>query len=87
MPDVDRATRVGKSMTPARAGPGPPNPEPDPLTPAAKPGLRRATYPIVGQQTTDTYLALLARHLDVKLASFDAGLQQAHRDITAAIRT
>ena len=39
------------------------------------------------QQVTDAYLAGLARDLDVKVVTFDAGLQQAHRDVAIAIPT
>jgi predicted nucleic acid-binding protein len=36
---------------------------------------------------TDAYLAALARELDLKLVTFDTGLQEAHRDVAVAIRT
>ncbi|HET9875542.1 MAG TPA: TA system VapC family ribonuclease toxin [Mycobacterium sp.] len=43
---------------------------------------------IVGhRQVTDTYLAALARSLGIQLATFDAGLREAHRDVVIAIPT
>ena len=39
------------------------------------------------QQVTDAYLAALARTLNVKLATFDAGLQEAHHDVAVSIPT
>jgi toxin-antitoxin system PIN domain toxin len=43
---------------------------------------------IVGhRQVTDTYLAALARSLGVRLATFDGGLREAHRDVAVAIPT
>lgn len=39
------------------------------------------------QQITDAYLAGIARNLNAKLATFDAGLQQTHHDVAVLIPT